>query len=401
MRILTKPKGMDKKKICIIVQSHYDTDARIQREVSALTEAGYQVDVICLKNSHDPTKQSKKGVTIYGISMDRKRGSVVRYIFEYGIFTILAGWKAFWLMLKHRYEVVQICNLPDILIFSAILPKFLGAKILFDAHEGAPEAFQIHKGGRFYSKLCVRLAIWIEKLSFRIADRVITVHEVMKSHFVQRGANPTKISVIKNLPSIQMFRRKVGWYKRKKKDDFILLYTGSITSPYGLHIAIQALPLLSNIPGLKFRIIGFGNSQYKETLCQLAEKLGVKEHVSFESPLPHAQVPLLYNNADIGISPHTGGVFGQICFSNKVLEYLACGLPAIVSRTPVYEYYFTDSELAFCVPDDPVSFASQVRKIYYDNAYKRKLIKNGFHRIKELNWEREKVKYIEIINKLA
>lgn len=387
------------KHICIVVQSHYETDARIQREVSALTKEGYKVDIICLSSSS--IIQLKDDVTLYGISLGRKRGSVIRYIYEYSIFTILAGWRVFWLMLKHRYSVIQVCNLPDILILAALLPKFLGAKIVFDAHEGAPEAFLIHKGGRFYSKPCVKLAIWIEKLAFKLADEVITVHEVMKRRFILRGANPEKISVIRNLPSLQIFKRRSDLDKRKKEKNFTLLYTGSITPPYGLHIAIQSLPLLSDIPHLKLRIVGFGNSQYKETLCQLAEKLGVLGQVSFESPVPQAQVPSLYSDADIGISPHTGGVFGEICFSNKVLEYLACGLPAVVSRTPVYEYYFSDSELAFCKPDDPVSFAEQVRKIYIDHDYCRRLIMHGVQRIKELNWENEQVQYINLVNRLA
>ena len=386
------------KRVCIIVQSHYATDPRVRREARALIRAGYDVDVICLRDSDEPREQVTDGATIYGIPLDRKRGGKARYVFEYGAFTVIAGWRALRRMLQRPYNVVQVCNLPDVLILAALVPKILGAKVLFDAHDGTPEALMIQKGLRSGS-LWVRLATWIERLAFAIADEVVTVHEVMKQHFVQRGADADRISIVMNLPDHELFcRHSVG--RRKRHDSrFTLIYAGSITRPYGLQTAIRALPLLADIPELKLRIIGAGN--YDVELVRLAEGLGVIGQVSFEGAVPHDQIADLYQESDVGISPHTGGAFGAICFSNKVAEYLACGLPAVVSRTPVYEYYYNDSPLAFCNPDDPESFAEQVQAIYRDAEYARLLSEAGTRRTSELNWEKERARYLEIVDRLA
>ena len=386
------------KRICIIAQSHYATDPRVRREVRALVGAGYDVDVICLCGSDEPREQVTDGATIYGIPLDRKRGGKARYVFEYGAFTVIAGWRALRRMLQRPYNVVQVCNLPDVLILAALVPKILGAKVLFDAHDGTPEALMIHKGLRSGS-LWVRFATWMERLAFAMADEVVTVHEVMKQHFVQRGANADKISIVMNLPDRELFCRRPLHYKERRDTHFTLMYAGSITRPYGLQTAIRALPLLADIPELKLRFIGPGN--YKAELAKLAEDLGVIGQVSFEPPVPHDQIADLYQEADVGISPHTGGAFGEICFSNKVTEYLACGLPAVVSRTPVYEHYYDDWQLAFCDPDDPESFAEKVRAIYRDPEYARRLRMSGIQRAGELNWEKERGRYLEIVDRLA
>jgi glycosyltransferase involved in cell wall biosynthesis len=301
-------------------------------------------------------------------------------------------------MLEQRFDIVQVCNLPDILILTVVLPKLLGAKALFDAHDGTPEGLMIQKGYRAES-LVVRLATLFERLAFALADEAITVHEAIRQHFMQRGANGDKISVVMNVPDREVFFDTRTKPAGTCRETFTLIYAGSITRPYGLDTAIRALPLLYEIANLRLRIIGRGN--YQAQLAYLAEELGVSGKISFEPPVPQEQVRTLYQQADIGISPHTGGLFGEICFSNKVSEYLAVGLPAVVSRTPVYEHYFDDRHVSFCTPDDPQSFAGCVRKIYEHPDYRRSLVQNGLERIQQLSWQNEKERYLAVIDRLA
>ena len=47
---------MNNKKIAMIVFSHYPEDPRVRREAEALDEAGYHIDIFCLKRE----KKQKK-----------------------------------------------------------------------------------------------------------------------------------------------------------------------------------------------------------------------------------------------------------------------------------------------------------------------------------------------------
>ena len=42
-------------------------------------------------------------------------------------------------LLRHRYDLIYIHNMPDILVFSALVPKAFGAKVILDQHDPMPE----------------------------------------------------------------------------------------------------------------------------------------------------------------------------------------------------------------------------------------------------------------------
>jgi len=365
--------------------------------VRALVTAGYSVDVICLRRSGEPKNQVVDGANIYEISLDRKFGSLVRYIFEYGMFTLLALFRATTKMIQRNYRVVQVCNLPDTLIFAALGPKVLGARILFDAHDCTPEALMLQKGLNAKS-FWVRLAVWMEQLALAIADGAVTASDVFKNLFIQRGACPDKISVIMNLPDLSVFFPKPANRNGFKSKEFVLVYAGTIAPRYGLQTAIRALPMLSDIPGLRLRIIGPGN--YSADLLRIAEDLGVIGQVSIEEPVPYERIIQVYHEADVGICISTGGLFGTLGFSTKVAEYMACGLPVIVSRVSAFARYYVDSQVSFCEPDDPVSFANCVRQLYANPDYARKLSNNGLQWAKTMNWQGESERYLDIVRRL-
>ena len=54
-----------------------------------------------------------------------------------------------------RYDVVHVHNLPDFLVFAALVPRLRGASIVLDLHDLMPEFFMSRFGVR--SKAGVRL----------------------------------------------------------------------------------------------------------------------------------------------------------------------------------------------------------------------------------------------------
>jgi hypothetical protein len=70
--------------------------------------------------------------------------------------------------------VVQAHNLPDFLVFAALVPKLLGARLILDLHDLMPEFY----ASRFKSGMTsfpIRLLCWQERLSCLFAKHVITV----------------------------------------------------------------------------------------------------------------------------------------------------------------------------------------------------------------------------------
>ena len=81
--------GFSMKSVCMLVQNHYDMDIRVRRKAEALVAAGYSVDVLALASSRSTSKNyTLSGVNVYTVSLAKKRGSLVRYAYEYLAFLL-------------------------------------------------------------------------------------------------------------------------------------------------------------------------------------------------------------------------------------------------------------------------------------------------------------------------
>ena len=79
------------KAVCILLQNHYDMDIRVRRKAEALVAEGYEVDVLALQSPFSKSKNyNLSGVNVETVSLGKKRGSLIRYTFEYAAFFIWA-----------------------------------------------------------------------------------------------------------------------------------------------------------------------------------------------------------------------------------------------------------------------------------------------------------------------
>jgi len=75
--------------------------------------------------------------------------------------------------------------------------------------------------------------------------------------------------------------------------------------------------------------------------------------VILTGPLPDGVLPALYRLADALVMPSLREGFGL-----AVLEALACGTPAVVSRRPPFTEHLSESEVLFTDPEDPDAIAA-------------------------------------------
>lgn len=87
--------------------------------------------------------------------------------------------------------------MPDALVFAALVPRLLGARVLLDLHECMPESFAT-KYDVDRTHPIVRLLSWLEQRSIAFADHAITCTELQREAFVGRGAARDKIEVVLN-----------------------------------------------------------------------------------------------------------------------------------------------------------------------------------------------------------
>src|SRR5260370_40844397 len=127
------------KRVVAVVYSNYPSDPRARRAAEALAREGASVEVICLKETDDdPLHESFNGVDITRIPLKRRRGGKLSYIAKYGSFILFAGAVLARRTVRRRFDLVHVHNMPDVLVFRALIPTLFGAKVILDLHDPIP-----------------------------------------------------------------------------------------------------------------------------------------------------------------------------------------------------------------------------------------------------------------------
>lgn len=384
-------------KICHVVQSYYPRDPRIRRQAEALAANGFLIDVYCLRATGERAKEVVNGVHINRLPLCRKRGSGLRYTFEYLAFFMMV-FIALTMKCWKRYDVIHVSNLPDFLVYSALVPKLLGTKVLLDEHDPMPELFMSKYGVDEGSRV-IRFLKRQQACSLRFADHVLTVNAAMRK-LIEPSASPVPVSVVMNLPDDKLFKPIEKLQNTNHDGQFSMLYTGTVSKTYGLSMVVDAVAnLKDNIPGLRLRIVGEGDDL--PALRRQANELGISDRVDFSGVVPFDHIPTLISESDIGISTLKLDTLTQLCFNNKTAEYTAMGLPSVVTRTLPVESHFPEGIVRFYEPGSQESFEQAIVDLYENPEIRAEMSRKGIEFSKTANWSTEKIKYIELITRLC
>lgn len=381
----------------MVAYTYYERDPRVRRDAEALVEAGYMVDIVALRDDMQSPKETISGVQIFRAPMSRQRGGKLNYVFTYLAFLLVAFFYVSALHLRNRYSLIHVHNMPDFLVFSALLPKIMGVPIILDIHDPMPELFGSIFTGKA-SKYISCLLLLEEKLSFWFADYLITVHKGMFELLTNRGVDPTRLEIIHNLPDPTVFGKPKA--PRIDRNAFTLVYAGTISPRHRLDLAIQALSNLKDeMPDLRLKIIGDGPDLPR--LKNLSKENQIEEKVDFQGVVSMVKVPELLGQCDVALASYSDDDFGNLVFPTKAVEALMVGLPVLCTKVKAVLDYLDDATLFYFMPDDIDSFIQQIRLIRQDPELVKEKLQNGQNFLSLFNWDKEKRKLNQIVDNLC
>jgi glycosyltransferase involved in cell wall biosynthesis len=387
----------------MLVHAYYPLgESRVEREAHALIQRGYEVDVICLRWDNEPSFEKVGGVNVYRLPVKRHQGSgLVSQLFEYLAFFFLTFFRLLGLYPQRKYRVVQVHNLPDFLIFSALVPKCFGARLILDLHDLMPEFFAASRD-RGMESWPVRLMVLQEQLSCRFADHVVTVTDTWRDTLIRRGVPSEKISVVMNVADGSIFHPDITTGQRKNANGrFNLIYHGTLVQRYGVDVLVRAIQLARNeIPGVHLTIQGAG--EFREDLEALVEALGLGDNVTINANMLHvSELPRLIGQADVGVVPNRSDIFTGQLLPTKLLEYVALNVPVISARTPGIAAYFDETMLQFFTPGSAGELAGCILSLYKDRLRRAELVENSKRFNQEYSWETVASNYVALVDSLS
>jgi len=184
----------------------------------------------------------------------------------------------------------------------------------------------------------------LAKITATKASRITVDANLLKEIWTNTGIANSKVEVIPFGVDFKIFNPKVDGSKIRQQlkipsDDIVLISTRSLRNHhYDVQSFVHAIPLiLKSCNNVKFIIKGKG--PLDRYLRNLANKMGISEHVRFVGLVPHSQMADYLAAADIYVST---------CFvdttSVSLLEAMACGLPPIVTDIEGNREWITNGE---------------------------------------------------------
>ncbi|MDQ6791781.1 MAG: glycosyltransferase family 4 protein [Candidatus Dormibacteraeota bacterium] len=387
-------------RILVIRQGYLPFDPRVWRALEALVGEGHHVDVICKRLTGQPALHEVPGLRIHRLRSTSRKGGKLHYVLQYATFMFKAGWLAARLTVRCPYDLVQVHSLPDTLVFAALVPRLMGARVLLDLQEPMPE-FMASKFGAPMEQRGVRMVGSLEQLAIRFADHVLTCTDEMRAVFLRRGAPPEKISVILNSADEEIFDPARFPPRPRTPGRFELVCHGTIEERYGHDLVVRAMAQLTDeIPELRLSV--FGDGSYKPVLRDLIRTLGLEERVWFSDGfVPIEEMLAGIAEADVGVVAMQRDVFRDLTHCNKMFDFIIMRRPQIVSRTAAVQSYFDEDCFEMFTAGDVVDLACAIRRLYHSPTRCEQLVDRALKSNEPYRWTRQRQVYLSVVRGLV
>jgi glycosyltransferase involved in cell wall biosynthesis len=204
---------------------------------------------------------------------------------------------------------------------------------------------------------------------FRKAKGIVAITSYIKEELKRRNVKENKILVSRSAIEPKDFEALVlkDEIRKKynfKKDQFVIGYAGALKTlgmDKGISDVIKAVRLLDD--RFIFVLAG-GEKQDIDFYKDEARKNQVEERIHFLGRLDHKEVPSFLKMCDVLVAPFPDtNHFRYFMSPLKVFEYMASGVPIIVSDLPTMREFLEEKEVYFVRPDNFEDIASQISYI--------------------------------------
>jgi glycosyltransferase involved in cell wall biosynthesis len=195
---------------------------------------------------------------------------------------------------------------------------------------------------------------------------------------------------LKNTETADEFIKR---YRLKGK--FLILFVGSFREWQGIYDLPAIIEMTSKIvPNAFFLLVGGGGEEAK--LMNYIHERGIGKYCLYLGPQPYSLIPYIMALSDVGLAPFNASHykpledFGFFWAPSKLMEYLASGLPVVVSRYDTLEKILGHGERGILVtPDRPSEYAEAIKLLYKEPSLRDKLSENAIRYISdEQSWQK-------------
>ncbi len=375
-------------KILMVLDHEFPPDIRVENEMEALENAGYEVHLACYTMQDRPFFEE-----IHLVKVHRKPISLFLYKSSVGALKFpfyFNFWRSFLkkLFLSEQFDAIHIHDLPLAKVGLEFSKKF-GIPCTLDLHENWPALLKISMHTKtMLGRLLSNDTQWekYEIKSCAEADKVIVVVEEAKKRLKQLGIDADKIEIVSNTLNFDHFEIPP---EHPDKEITTLLYAGGINRHRGLQHVIRGMKYFRDINLVQLLILG--NGSYLEILKQLAKEERVSEHVWFPGWKNYQEMQYFIGKSDICLIPHLKNPHSDSTIPHKLFQYMYAGKPVVASDCNPIKRIVEETQSGLIYPfNSPEKFAKCVEQLMMQKDFYNKCAENGKRAVEKIyNWEKD------------
>lgn len=378
-------------KVLIIVENlPVPFDRRVWMEATALSNNGYHVSVICpMDDTFKEPYEELEGIHIYRHPLPPETSAVSGYLKEY--FAALS-WEfrlARRVWNEQGFDIVHICNPPDLLFIVAAWFKLLkGVSMIFDHHDLNPELYEAKYDRRdiFYHGL--RIA---ERLTFATADTVISTNESYREVALTRGKKlPSDVFIVRSGPDLSRFCVTPKNEAYLKGREYLVGYVGVMGEQEGIEYLLEAVRYLvydCDRHDIQFVLVGSGPVLGKLKL--MTRDLGIEEYVEFTGRVSNDELLDRLSSCDVCVNPDRKNQLNDRSTMNKIMEYMALGKPIVQFDLLEGKRSAAGASL-YAEPNNSIDFASKIVDLLGSSDTRASMSDEGRNRMtQKLEWRHQ------------
>jgi len=376
------------KKVLIIVENQpVPKDFRVWKEARSLRDAGYQVAVLCPRaKGAQEGYELLDGVHIYRHPVAKEGNGSWGYVREYASALFWEFLYSWWIYFRRGFNVIQGCNPPDDIFLVALPFKLLGVKYMFDHHDVNPELYLSKYGKR---NLFYKVQMWLEKMTFRCSDVVISTNNSYREIAIARGGvSPDNIFVVRNGPNPATFRAVPSNPALKHGKRYLIGYVGVMNTQDGLDILLDVALRIKNLGRRDTHFTCVGTGPELATLRKIVQEKQLEDMVNFAGFVPDAEMVEILSTADVCVNPDRPCQMNSMSTMIKILEYMALGKPIVQFDGTEGRFSAQEASLYSDGGDRVADFADKILWLLDHPEERERMGQFGRRRIeKELAWE--------------
>jgi len=274
----------------------------------------------------------------------------------YNFLSVIAGIKA------DRADVILAVNPPITTTFAAwIVSLFHRAPLIIGIQDVWPDCIiQVNK---LKNRILIFFSRILEKIQYRIANKVIVLSPGMQSNLERKGVDLEKIEIIANWADTDLVtplpRENDFSHNHELRDKFVVLFAGNHGYIAALDNIILTAEILQETPDILFLFVGEGS--VKGELIQYADEIGL-ENVRFLTTQPEQEWLEMLAAADLALVSLRADL-AELNVPSKVYTLMSAARPILASvpeDSEVASLVLSAKSGIICTPEDPDALANSI-----------------------------------------